>query len=140
MECHNEEAQCAFVADKILEIASDGQNADCSFGNVAILYRRQVSICVTLHLKFVPFNCICYSVSCRFLVEHFRCAFATGKYPLILMGWPFIGKRFMLVLQFPMLLPFNAFYLACVGCALVYVALVLHLVIASPVMRHIAGK
>ncbi|XP_065034700.1 ATP-dependent DNA helicase SRS2-like protein At4g25120 isoform X1 [Musa acuminata AAA Group] len=59
MECHNEEAQCAFVADKILEIASDGQNADCSFGNVAILYRRQVSgraFQMCFRNRKIPFN------------------------------------------------------------------------------------
>ncbi|CAL9089149.1 unnamed protein product [Musa textilis] len=59
MECHNEEAQCAFVADKILEITSDGQNADCSFGNVAILYRRQVSgraFQMCFRNRKIPFN------------------------------------------------------------------------------------
>lgn len=42
-ECHNEDAQCAFVVDKILEITSDDPSSSCSFGNVAILYRRQIS-------------------------------------------------------------------------------------------------
>ncbi|RWW67188.1 hypothetical protein BHE74_00025378, partial [Ensete ventricosum] len=58
-ECHNEEAQCAFVVDKILEITSDGQNADCSFGNVAILYRRQVSgraFQMCFRNRKIPFN------------------------------------------------------------------------------------
>ncbi|KAK6117841.1 hypothetical protein DH2020_048413 [Rehmannia glutinosa] len=41
-ECCNEDAQCAFVVDKILEIASDGSSAKCSYGNIAVLYRRQV--------------------------------------------------------------------------------------------------
>ncbi|KAL0403024.1 UNVERIFIED_CONTAM: ATP-dependent DNA helicase SRS2-like protein [Sesamum radiatum] len=41
-ECCNEEAQCAFVVDKILEITSDGSSAKCSYGNIAVLYRRQV--------------------------------------------------------------------------------------------------
>lgn len=51
-ECHNEDAQCAFVVDKILEIASDGSAAKCSFGNIAILYRRQV--------KFILFKSLVY--------------------------------------------------------------------------------
>ncbi|KAL0359072.1 UNVERIFIED_CONTAM: ATP-dependent DNA helicase SRS2-like protein [Sesamum angustifolium] len=42
-ECCNEEAQCAFVVDKILEITSDGSSAKCSYGNIAVLYRRQVT-------------------------------------------------------------------------------------------------
>ncbi|KAK4436405.1 ATP-dependent DNA helicase SRS2-like protein [Sesamum alatum] len=42
-ECSNEEAQCAFVVDKILEITSDGSSAKCSHGNIAVLYRRQVT-------------------------------------------------------------------------------------------------
>ncbi|KAG6426773.1 hypothetical protein SASPL_111007 [Salvia splendens] len=41
-ECCNEEAQCAFVVDKILEARSDGSSAKCSYGNIAVLYRRQV--------------------------------------------------------------------------------------------------
>ncbi|KAL1819959.1 hypothetical protein ACET3Z_014828 [Daucus carota] len=41
-ECCNEDAQCAFVVDKILENTSDGTSNN-SFGNVAVLYRRQVS-------------------------------------------------------------------------------------------------
>ncbi|XP_042048620.1 ATP-dependent DNA helicase SRS2-like protein At4g25120 isoform X2 [Salvia splendens] len=42
-ECCNEEAQCAFVVDKILEAGSDGSSAKCSYGNIAVLYRRQVT-------------------------------------------------------------------------------------------------
>nr|XP_027104057.1 ATP-dependent DNA helicase SRS2-like protein At4g25120 isoform X4 [Coffea arabica] len=41
-ECSNENSQCAFVVDKILEITSDGSAAKCNFGNIAVLYRRQV--------------------------------------------------------------------------------------------------
>ncbi|KAK1388436.1 DNA helicase [Heracleum sosnowskyi] len=41
-ECCNEDAQCAFVVDKILENTSEGSSIN-SFGNVAVLYRRQVS-------------------------------------------------------------------------------------------------
>lgn len=43
-ECHNEDAQCMFVIDKILETMSCGCPATTSFGNFAILYRRQVKI------------------------------------------------------------------------------------------------
>ncbi|GFQ06183.1 ATP-dependent DNA helicase srs2-like protein at4g25120 [Phtheirospermum japonicum] len=43
-ECSNEESQCAFVVDKILEIASDGSSdKKCSYGKIAVLYRRQVT-------------------------------------------------------------------------------------------------
>ncbi|GMP24690.1 hypothetical protein CsSME_00001870 [Camellia sinensis var. sinensis] len=42
-ECCNEVAQCAFVVDKILEITSEGSSAKCSYGNIDVLYRRQVS-------------------------------------------------------------------------------------------------
>ncbi|CAL5366672.1 unnamed protein product [Camellia sinensis] len=39
-KCCNEVAQCAFVVDKILEITSEGSSAKCSYGNIAVLYRR----------------------------------------------------------------------------------------------------
>ncbi|KAG6497552.1 hypothetical protein ZIOFF_045453 [Zingiber officinale] len=58
-ECHNEDAQCAFVIDKILEMTSHDSNADVSFGNVAILYRRQVSgkaFQACLRDRKIPFN------------------------------------------------------------------------------------
>ncbi|KAL3650379.1 hypothetical protein CASFOL_006782 [Castilleja foliolosa] len=43
-ECSNEESQCAFVVDKILEIASDGSSdKKCSYGKIAVLYRRQIT-------------------------------------------------------------------------------------------------
>lgn len=41
-ECHNEEAQCSFVIDKILETISNCSAINCTYGDVAILYRRQV--------------------------------------------------------------------------------------------------
>ncbi|XP_074583383.1 ATP-dependent DNA helicase SRS2-like protein At4g25120 isoform X2 [Curcuma longa] len=58
-ECHNEDAQCAFVVDKILEMTSHDLNADISFGNVAILYRRQISgkaFQACLRDRKIPFN------------------------------------------------------------------------------------
>ncbi|KAF8412471.1 hypothetical protein HHK36_000435 [Tetracentron sinense] len=58
-ECHSEDAQCAFVVDKILETTSDGSAAKCSFGNIAILYRRQVSGKVfqtVFRDRKIPFN------------------------------------------------------------------------------------
>ncbi|WOL07152.1 ATP-dependent DNA helicase SRS2-like protein [Canna indica] len=58
-ECHSEEAQCAFVVDKILEFTSDGSSADFSFGNFAILYRRQVSgkvFQMCFRDRKIPFN------------------------------------------------------------------------------------
>ncbi|KAK4572461.1 hypothetical protein RGQ29_030770 [Quercus rubra] len=58
-ECHNESAQCAFVVDKILETASNGSAANCSYGNIAILYRRQVSgkvFQMAFRERKIPFN------------------------------------------------------------------------------------
>ncbi|XP_059460516.1 ATP-dependent DNA helicase SRS2-like protein At4g25120 isoform X2 [Corylus avellana] len=58
-ECHNEDSQCAFVVDKILETASNGSAASCSYGNIAILYRRQVSgkvFQMAFRERKVPFN------------------------------------------------------------------------------------
>ncbi|RLM85005.1 ATP-dependent DNA helicase SRS2-like protein [Panicum miliaceum] len=40
-ECHSEDSQCAFVIDKIIEITSSSAES-CNFGNIAVLYRRQV--------------------------------------------------------------------------------------------------
>ncbi|GAB2235527.1 hypothetical protein Drorol1_Dr00025952 [Drosera rotundifolia] len=42
-ECHNENAQCAFVIDKIFEDTADDSDNGSSLGNITILYRRQVS-------------------------------------------------------------------------------------------------
>ncbi|KAL6126907.1 hypothetical protein ACLB2K_074952 [Fragaria x ananassa] len=58
-ECHNEVAQCAFVVDKILEVTSNQSDVKCSFGNIAILYRRQVSGKVfqtAFRERNIPFN------------------------------------------------------------------------------------
>ncbi|KAH9605979.1 hypothetical protein KSS87_012164 [Heliosperma pusillum] len=58
-ECHNEDAQCAYVVDKILEIVKNSSETRCSFGNVAILYRRQVSgraFQATFRDRKIPFN------------------------------------------------------------------------------------
>ncbi|GMP23810.1 hypothetical protein CsSME_00001280 [Camellia sinensis var. sinensis] len=53
-ECCNEVAQCAFVVDKILEITSEGSSAKGSYGNIAVLYRRQVKH--TFNNEKIPFN------------------------------------------------------------------------------------
>ncbi|KAH6771248.1 P-loop containing nucleoside triphosphate hydrolases superfamily protein [Perilla frutescens var. hirtella] len=58
-ECCNEEAQCAFVVDKILEARSDGSSAKCSYGNLAVLYRRQVTgklFQTAFRNRKIPFN------------------------------------------------------------------------------------
>ncbi|KAK7268670.1 hypothetical protein RIF29_21376 [Crotalaria pallida] len=58
-ECHNEDGQCAFVVDKILEISSSYSAADCSYGNIAILYRRQISgkaFQMAFRDRKIPFN------------------------------------------------------------------------------------
>ncbi|KAK7278542.1 hypothetical protein RJT34_23572 [Clitoria ternatea] len=58
-ECHNEDAQCAFVVDKILEISSNRSEANCCYGNIAILYRRQISgkaFQMAFRDRKIPFN------------------------------------------------------------------------------------
>ncbi|XP_010438926.1 PREDICTED: ATP-dependent DNA helicase SRS2-like protein At4g25120 [Camelina sativa] len=58
-ECHNEEAQCAYVIDKIIEITNDDSTPCCSHGDIAILYRRQVSGKVfqnAFRQRKIPFN------------------------------------------------------------------------------------
>ncbi|KAL5973815.1 hypothetical protein ACLOJK_030473 [Asimina triloba] len=58
-ECHNEDAQCAFVVDKIFETASDRLATKCSFRNIAILYRRLVSgkaFQASFRSRKIPFN------------------------------------------------------------------------------------
>ncbi|RDX92917.1 ATP-dependent DNA helicase SRS2-like protein, partial [Mucuna pruriens] len=58
-ECHNEDAQCGFVVDKILEISSNHAAANCCYGNIAILYRRQISgraFQMALRDRKIPFN------------------------------------------------------------------------------------
>ncbi|KAK4777262.1 hypothetical protein SAY87_017449 [Trapa incisa] len=58
-ECHNEDAQCMFVIDKILEAISGEPPETASFGNFAILYRRQVSGKVfqaAFRDRKIPFN------------------------------------------------------------------------------------
>ncbi|CAA3017265.1 ATP-dependent DNA helicase SRS2 At4g25120 [Olea europaea subsp. europaea] len=58
-ECYNEDAQCAFVVDKILEITSDVSSSKCSYNNIAILYRRQVSgkiFQTAFRDRKIPFN------------------------------------------------------------------------------------
>ncbi|KAG6705568.1 ATP-dependent DNA helicase SRS2-like protein At4g25120 isoform X2 [Carya illinoinensis] len=58
-ECHTEDAQCSFVVDKILETASNGSASNCSYENIAILYRRQVSgkvFQMAFRERKIPFN------------------------------------------------------------------------------------
>ncbi|KAL9247425.1 hypothetical protein vseg_020857 [Gypsophila vaccaria] len=58
-ECYNEDAQCAYVVDKILETVRDSSETKSSFGNIAILYRRQVSgraFQATFRDRKIPFN------------------------------------------------------------------------------------
>ncbi|XP_049395732.1 ATP-dependent DNA helicase SRS2-like protein At4g25120 [Solanum stenotomum] len=58
-ECCNEDAQCSFVVDKILEIASDGTTEKSSFGDIAVLFRRQVSgkiFQAAFRNRKIPFN------------------------------------------------------------------------------------
>ncbi|KAF3433211.1 hypothetical protein FNV43_RR24313 [Rhamnella rubrinervis] len=58
-ECHSEDAQCAFVIDKIFETTSTSSAAKCTYGNIAILYRRQVSgkfFQTSFRERQIPFN------------------------------------------------------------------------------------
>lgn len=58
-ECHNEDAQCSFILDKILEYTSCSSTSKCSFGDIAILYRRQISgraFQISFRNRKIPFN------------------------------------------------------------------------------------
>ncbi|XP_052176378.1 ATP-dependent DNA helicase SRS2-like protein At4g25120 isoform X2 [Diospyros lotus] len=58
-ECCNEDAQCAYIVDKIIEITSDASSAKNNFGSVAVLYRRQVTGKVfqtVFRDRKIPFN------------------------------------------------------------------------------------
>ncbi|KAH9321467.1 hypothetical protein KI387_016106, partial [Taxus chinensis] len=58
-ECRNEDAQCAFVVDKILMETSENTRGEHSFANIAVLYRRQVSgklFQSSLRARKIPFN------------------------------------------------------------------------------------
>lgn len=101
-ECHNEDAQCAFIIDKILEHASNGPASICSYGSIAILYRRQVN------LNFHIVHKIKRETSAKELLLHlyYRCQgrsskqlFARGKYHLTFMVWPSTGKRSDILLK-----------------------------------------
>ncbi|KXG36276.2 hypothetical protein SORBI_3002G310300 [Sorghum bicolor] len=57
-ECHSEDSQCAFVIDKIIETTSTTAEG-CNFGNIAVLYRRQVTgkaFQVSFRNRKIPFN------------------------------------------------------------------------------------
>ncbi|XP_076930968.1 ATP-dependent DNA helicase SRS2-like protein At4g25120 [Bidens hawaiensis] len=58
-ECCNEDAQCSSVVDKILELISSGSSVKGSFGDIAVLYRRQVSgkiFQTAFRERKIPFN------------------------------------------------------------------------------------
>nr|XP_043616091.1 ATP-dependent DNA helicase SRS2-like protein At4g25120 [Erigeron canadensis] len=58
-ECYNEDAQCSFVVDKILELTSLSSSVKGTFGEIAILYRRQVSgktFQTAFRDRKIPFN------------------------------------------------------------------------------------
>ncbi|XP_071711461.1 ATP-dependent DNA helicase SRS2-like protein At4g25120 [Rutidosis leptorrhynchoides] len=58
-ECCNEDAQCSFVVDKILELTSSGSSVKGTFGEIAVLYRRQVSgkmFQTAFRERKIPFN------------------------------------------------------------------------------------
>lgn len=58
-ECHNEDAQCAYIVDKIFEITSEVSVDRSSFGSIAILYRRQASgklFQKVFRSRKIPFN------------------------------------------------------------------------------------
>ncbi|XP_039116072.1 ATP-dependent DNA helicase SRS2-like protein At4g25120 isoform X1 [Dioscorea cayenensis subsp. rotundata] len=58
-ECHSEDSECAYIVDKILETTSQNLTDKCSFGKIAILYRRQVSgkaFQMSFRNRKIPFN------------------------------------------------------------------------------------
>ncbi|XP_010555600.1 PREDICTED: ATP-dependent DNA helicase SRS2-like protein At4g25120 isoform X2 [Tarenaya hassleriana] len=72
-ECHNEDAQCAFVIDKIIESTKDGSTFNCSYGDIAILYRRQVSgkiFQTAFRQRKIPFNVHGVAVYRKKVIEH----------------------------------------------------------------------
>lgn len=96
-ECHNEDAQCAFIVDKILESASNCSTDKCSYGNIAILYRRQVKLAfhvidtekmlIRFHLK--DHEIILYRCQGKYSKQ----PSVRGKYHSTFMVWPSIEKR-----------------------------------------------
>lgn len=99
-ECHTEDAQCSFVVDKILETASNGSASNCSYENIAILYRRQVTISchskvfmiqnILKYTDWLSSNVLCY----RYQEKSSKWLSVRGKYLLIFMASHSIGKRF----------------------------------------------
>ncbi|KAK9148487.1 hypothetical protein Scep_007244 [Stephania cephalantha] len=58
-ECHNEDSQCAFVIDKLMGTMFEGLDVKCSYSNIAVLYRRQVSgkaFQIAFRHRKIPFN------------------------------------------------------------------------------------
>ncbi|KAE9465046.1 hypothetical protein C3L33_03031, partial [Rhododendron williamsianum] len=91
-ECCNEDAQCAFVVDKILQISSEGSSAKCTFGNVAVLYRRQVKH--TFHLILTS------SSVPQVSGKVFQTAFRDRKIPFNIHGVAFYRKKVADILLF----------------------------------------
>ncbi|EFJ30182.1 hypothetical protein SELMODRAFT_440582 [Selaginella moellendorffii] len=72
MECRNEEAQCAFVVDEILEKASVASDIKPVFANFAILYRQQVTGKIfqsAFRSRKIPFNMHGVAVYCKKVVK-----------------------------------------------------------------------
>lgn len=106
-ECCNEDAQCAFVVDKILEISSEGSSDKCTFGNVAVLYRRQVKHTFHLILSFhkkalkILLNLLwLHLLYLRCLGKCSKQLFVTGKYHSTFTEWPSIEKRLLTPFMF----------------------------------------
>ncbi|KAJ0495375.1 putative DNA helicase [Helianthus annuus] len=58
-ECCNEDVQCSFVVDKILELTSSGSSVKGTFGEIVVLYRRQMSgkmFQTAFRERKIPFN------------------------------------------------------------------------------------
>ncbi|EFJ06051.1 hypothetical protein SELMODRAFT_431024 [Selaginella moellendorffii] len=72
MECRNEEAQCTFVVDEILEMASVASDIKPVFANFAILYRQQVTGKIfqsAFRSRKIPFNMHGVAVYCKKVVK-----------------------------------------------------------------------
>lgn len=102
-ECHNEDAQCAFIVDKISEILSNHSADNCSYGNIAILYRRRVMFLDTLTIMSMNKAIAPYLLNglCFFLFPDYRYQgkpskwlFGIGKFHLTFMVWHSTEKRY----------------------------------------------
>lgn len=103
-ECHNEDAQCAFIVDKISEILSNHSTDNLSYGNIAILYRRRVMFLdtitiMTMYKSIAPYlYWMVFASSSRLQVsgKAFQMAFRDRKIPFNIHGVAFYRKKVLI--------------------------------------------